>query len=118
VATNVGKAALVGLVLASGAGASWWWHVTAERECHEAERNAADLFDRHEPIQSLEVVDEVDARCNCARFTSGDEPGQTSIARACLRQLSREGRVSEAREVLGRARGPILRELAKTIDGG
>lgn len=109
---------VVAIVLAGGAGASWWWYVAADDECREADRNAADLFDRHELVQSLKLVDEVDGRCDCARFTSGDAPPQYAIAWACLRQLDREGRGSEAREVLASARSPMLKSLAKAADGG
>jgi len=103
---------LAGLLAAAGGAALWWWFVLCERDCAAADRHAQDLFQRGELLAALALLDKVDARCDCSRFTSGDAPPQYALAQACLRQLRSEGRSVEVQDLLARARGPILKELA------
>lgn len=105
-------ALLAGLLVAAGAAAWWWWFVRCERDCIAAERHAQELFQRGELLPALALIDQVDARCNCARFTSGDAPPHYSLAVVCVRQLRGEGRSLEVQDLLEHARGPILKELA------
>lgn len=99
-------------VMAAGL-AAWWWFVRCDRTCAAADRVAQTLFERGELLSALALIDSTDARCRCARFTSGDASPQYAIAAACLRALLAEGRRTEAERVLAQARGSILRELAK-----
>jgi hypothetical protein len=103
---------LVGVLAVAGTAASWWWFVCCERNCAATDRHAQDLFQRGDPLAALALLDKFDARCNCARFTSGDAPPQYALAQACLRQLFSEGRSVEVQALLAHARGPILKELA------
>jgi hypothetical protein len=111
----IGRAALVLLaVLAAGAvgAAVWWWRYrAAERACLQVVDDASALFDGGQPLAALERIDAVDARCRCSRFTSGDEPPEYSLARACLKRLREQGQGADADRALAAARGPILREL-------
>ncbi len=101
----------ISLLAAAGAGA-WWWLRRCEADCAAATRDARALLLRGEPVRALALLDRADARCGCARFTAGDEPPEYAVARACLDRLQAEGRMADAADVLARARGPILRELA------
>jgi hypothetical protein len=108
----IGRAALILVaVLAAGAGAWWWRYRAAERACTQVAEDAQALFDRGQPLAALERIDAVDARCDCGRFTSGDEPPEYALARACLERLRSQGQGAEADRALAAARGPILREL-------
>lgn len=105
-------AALV--VLAGVAGAArWWWLARCERACANADRDAHTLFNRGEVVAALELIDAVDARCDCSRYTSGDAPPQYALADACLRQLLRDQRSADFRRIASNARGPILRALLR-----
>jgi hypothetical protein len=92
------------------------WFARCERACAAADRDAHDLFQRGELRSALAVIDAVDAKCRCSRFTAGDAPPQYALAQACLRELLEEGRGAEAEDILAQARGPILRGLG--WDGG
>lgn len=85
-----------------------------ERACESGDEDAQELLRRGDPLAALRLLDEVDARCRCARFTSGDAPPQYALAIACLQRLRDEGRDAERRQALVEARGPILRDLAVT----
>ena len=97
----------------------WWWFARCERACAAIDRDTQELFQRGELLSALALIDAVDARCRCARFTSGDAPPQYALALTSLRQLLIEGRSSEVRRLLANARGPILKELAtQAVFGG
>jgi hypothetical protein len=89
--------------------------VRCERDCAAVDRDAQDLFQHGEFLSVLALIDAVDARCRCSRFTSGDSPPQYALAQACLRQLLSEGPNAEVERILLRARGRILMELAKQL---
>ena len=93
--------------------AAWWWFVHCKRTCTEVDHNAHDLFRRGELMSVLTLIDAVDTRCRCERFTSGDASPHYALAQACILQLLNEGRSDEVKCFLMRARGPILKELAK-----
>ena len=99
------------MVLASAAAA--WWFLRCERTCAATDRGAESLFKRGDFLSALSLIDATDARCHCARFTSGDAPTQYALAEACLRQLLSQGRSAEVEGFLASARGPILKELSK-----
>lgn len=106
------RAALAVAVLAAACLATKRWLARCERACLAADQDAEYLFRRGELLAALAVIDNVDARCRCARFTSGDAPPQYALAQACLRELQNDGRTAEVERVLARTRGTILRELA------
>lgn len=103
------RLALAGLPVSAFAIAVWWWFVRCEAVCAQADRDVEDLFGRGNWQSALDMIDGVDARCHCSRFTSGDAPPQYAIAEATLRGLVAKGRREEAERALARARGPILR---------
>ena len=105
--------ALAAAALAGALG--FWWCVRCDGDCAVADGDAEGLFRRGEPLAALSLLDVVDARCRCSRFTSGDAPPQYALAQACLRRLLDEGREAEVEGLLARARGPILRELAAEV---
>jgi hypothetical protein len=100
-------------VLAAAWGIAWWWFVRCEQECGEVERDAQGMFQRGELLSAIALIDAVDARCRCARFTTGDASPQYALAKACLERLLTEGQSPEIGRILAHARGPILKELAK-----
>src|SRR5687768_592462 len=61
-------------------GALWWWFVRCGHECMEADRDAQNLFQQGELWSALALIDTVDAKCHCSRFTSGDAPIQYALA--------------------------------------
>lgn len=100
-------------LLAATAGAfAWWRYADAERACAAAEGDARRLLQDGDAEGALRLIDGVDARCRCARFTHGDAPPQYTLAGAALRQLRDRGGGDAARRLLAEARGPLLRELA------
>jgi hypothetical protein len=107
---------LVGLLIVAAAAAWWYWFTRCERACAALEVEAQYLFQRGEFLAALTLIDTVDARCRCERFTSGDTPPQYALAQACIRQLLSEGHSAEVGRLLTSARGTILRELAKRTD--
>jgi hypothetical protein len=108
----IGRAALVVLAVIVAGAAAWWWRYRAsERACAQVALDARALFDGGQPLAALERIDAVDARCRCGRFTSGDEPPEYALARACVERLRAQGQGAEADRALAAARGPILREL-------
>jgi hypothetical protein len=104
--------ALAALAVAAGAFA-WWRYADAERRCAAAERDTRGLLERGAAADALRHIDEVDARCRCARFTRGDAPPHYSLAAAALRHLEERGEHAQAQRILSGARGPLLRELAR-----
>lgn len=58
-----------------------------EGDCAAVDREAQRLYQRGDLLLALVLIDKVDARCRCERFTSGDAPPEYSWAQACLRQL-------------------------------
>jgi hypothetical protein len=106
---------LVGVFAAAAIGVAWWWFVHCENACVAADHAAQDLFQRGELLSLLRLIDGVDARCRCARFTAGDPPPQYALAQACLRQLLGEGRSAEVEHLLTQTRGPILKDLSKGL---
>jgi hypothetical protein len=100
------------LIGVSAMAAAWWWFVRCEHVCARADQDAQDLFQRGELLSTLSLIDKVDSRCSCTRFTSGDTPPQYAMAQVCLRQLLNEGRSTEVEQLLAHAHGPILSELA------
>jgi hypothetical protein len=102
----------VAMALASVAAAWWWWYVRCERDCAAADHKAEELFRRGELLSALALIDAMDARCHCERFTSGDAPLQYTLARTCLRRLLSQGRSAEVEAFLTHVRGPILKELS------
>ncbi len=91
---------LVGAFTAAAIAAAWWRFARCARACVAAENAAQDLFQRGELLSALALIDAVDTRCRCARFTSGDSPPQYTLAQACLRQLLSEGRSTEVKHLL------------------
>jgi hypothetical protein len=88
------------------------WFVRCESTCAEAQSDAENLFARGSYLEALAVVAAADAKCRCARFTSGDAPPQYALADACLRALIDDGRRAEVEVLVEQSGGPILRELA------
>jgi hypothetical protein len=103
---------LIGAVALAGAG-WWWWHARCETACAEVDRGSQEMLERGDLVAALTLIDGVDARCRCGRFTSGDAPPQYSLAQACLGRLRTAGRSAEVDALLNKARGPILIELGK-----
>jgi len=101
--------------LTAATAAAWWWFRRCEHACLEVDLGAQNLFERGELLSALALIDAVDARCHCARFSSGDAPPQYALAQTCLLQLLSKGRSAEVESLLRHARGPILRELADLI---
>jgi hypothetical protein len=104
--------ALLGLLTSAAVG--WWWSSRAqcERECQTVDAEVTALFERGDLVAVLERIDDVDARCRCARFVEGDAPPLYGLAVVCVQRLRREGRAAEADGILARSRGPILRDLS------
>lgn len=100
---------LLGVLVIAGLAA--WRYVNCDAACSEADVKIERLFDRGEFLSALMLIDKIDARCNCGRFTSGDPPSQYSLAQACFRQLSSDGRTAEMEMLLANAQGPILKEF-------
>lgn len=80
-----------------------------ERHCAQICAAAVARASVTDPGTALATIDEADARCDCMRFTEGDEPPEHSAARAALAALP----ARDADAVLARARGPILRSYRK-----
>lgn len=95
----------------------WWWRDRCERACLAIEREADALFERGDLVGTLRRIDEVDTRCACTRFTSGDASPLYALAFACLERLRREGREADVARVLAGARGSILREFREAAAG-
>jgi hypothetical protein len=104
---------LIVLLVTAGAASLWWWFVRCEWDCEEVDHEAQKLFQQGEFLSVLMLIDDVDARCHCSRFTSGDSPPQYALAQACLKQLLDKEQNEDIGLILARARGPILRQLAK-----
>jgi hypothetical protein len=100
-------AALFALV----AGALLW--LARDQRCEAACAAAADVG---EPEAALAAIDEADARCDCMRFTEGDEPPEHAAVRAALEALRARG--GDVAGVLARGRGPILRAFAAADAAG
>jgi hypothetical protein len=71
------------------------------------------LFDRGDPLAALRLIDEVDAWHHCSRFTEGDEPPESALARTAVARLRADGHAAEVEALFAHARGPILQELAR-----
>jgi len=103
---------LSAIVATVGALILWWWFVRCETDCAAADRAAEDLFERGELLSVLELIDTVDSKCHCSRFTSGDAPTQYALAQECVRQLRGKGMTTELERLLMHSRSPILMEVA------
>ena len=79
-----------------------------ERRCGAALAEAEGLFAAGQALGALRTLDAADARCDCARFTSGDAPPEFSLAIACGRRLQAGGQQAELNALLSTAKGPIL----------
>jgi len=101
---------------AAGAATAWWWFVRCEQDCARADRSAQLLFDRGELLVMLALIDAVDVRCRCGRFTQGDVPPQYALAHAALQEFFREGRRAETERLLAQARSPMLKDLARRLN--
>jgi hypothetical protein len=93
---------------------AWWNRQRCARACDDANYEAETLFQKGDFLSALTLIDQVDTRCNCSRFTSGDMPPEYSLAQACLRQLLNKGQDAEIHFILARTRSPILMELRKS----
>lgn len=113
------KAKLIGVAVLAAVGLAavlWHWHRDrCESDCAAAAHESAGLLARGEAQAALKLLDAVDARCTCERFTSGDAPPEYSLAQACIRKLQSAGRTQELDEILARATGPILKSIAASL---
>jgi hypothetical protein len=107
------RARTVAALAALAAAGAWVRYARAERDCARAERDARRRLEEDDPAAALALLDRVDARCRCARFTRGDAPPQYTLADAALRRLEARGEHTRARRLLAGARGPLLRDLAR-----
>jgi hypothetical protein len=103
----------IGVLTLVGVATLWWWFVQCEQECAVTDRDAQTLFQRGEFYSVLVLINAVDTKCHCSRFTSGDPPTQYSLAQACIRQLREKGLSRDVEDFLIGVRSPILKELAK-----
>lgn len=101
----------MGVAVLAGA-ALWWRYARGERDCARAEADARRLLQQDEPGAVLELIDGVDARFRCARYTAGDAPPIYSLAHAALQRLRERGEGAAADRLLARARGPLLCGIA------
>lgn len=86
------------------------WMTHCERQCGAALNESEALYDAGDPMAALRALDEVDARCDCSRFTEGDAPPELSLAIACAQRLS----AADLDGLLSAAKGPILAGIRGT----
>ncbi len=103
---------LTGIFVIAGI-AAWLWYARCERICLVTDRKGEDLIKRGEYLSLLALINDVDGRCNCTRFTSGDAPAQYALAEACIRLLLNDGQSAQVNQIMANARSPILKELSK-----
>lgn len=109
------KTALALLLIVLGLVAVWWWWPECEQRCDSVDHRTQDLLRRGQELSALALIDDVDARCHCGRFTSGDEPPQSATLRVCVERLLGGSQRAELLRHLDQARGPMLRELSKSV---
>ncbi|MCP3059829.1 hypothetical protein LXT21_13675 [Myxococcus sp. K38C18041901] len=109
------KAWLGLLPIVLGLVAVWWWWPECQQRCDSVDQRTQELLHREQELSALALIDGVDARCHCGRFTSGDEPPQSATLRVCIQRLLDGGQRTELMRHLDQARGPMLRELSKSI---
>jgi hypothetical protein len=106
---------LAGVVAAAGAAVWWRRIVRCEHDCSGVDHDSQEMFRRGELLFALALIDGVDARCHCSRFTSGDASPQYALAKTCIEALVKEGQHARVKQLLAQARGSILKELAQQL---
>lgn len=109
------RLAVVAAIVAFAFAALYAYDARCERECDEAERAGSELYARGDHLTALRVALEADRGCDCNRFYEGDEPALHALVGACVRELLREGRRTEAREIMVRTGGPIAHEFEPSV---
>ncbi|AKF86399.1 hypothetical protein MFUL124B02_26215 [Myxococcus fulvus 124B02] len=103
------------LLIALGLVAGWWWWFESARRCDAVDQQSQALLSQGHELSALALIDDVDAHSHCGRFTSGDPPPQYTTLRVCIERLLGGSQRAELLRSLDEARGPMLRELAKSV---
>lgn len=109
-------AAVVGLgVLGLGVGVAGWVHRwnQCSAECTQGLREAKGIAKEGRVMEAIFVLDEVDRRCDCMRFTEGDEPPEHSAMKKWVARVCAEGGKIEPGED---GAGPILRLMLERVE--
>lgn len=101
-------------VLGLCVGAVGWvrqWN-RCEETCTETLRKADEIADEGRLEEAIFTLDEADQRCDCMRFTEGDEPMEHAAMRYWLKRIcAQEGKIEMA--IDGEDAGPMLTGLLK-----